>query len=110
MTTDTVAQQTAIGELRTHDHAILTVEAAVRLAAPFGIEPQVATFQDSRSEFKGVTLNGADMIPDVSRDRGVAAHVLAEQIADSFNLEYPQRVGVGSRLRVACDAVIGHLS
>lgn len=111
MTTPSITdtRMEAIRKLRTHDHAILTTEAAQELAAPFDVEPRVATFQDSRSDFKGITLYGDDMIPNVSRDRGVDAHGLAETIADSLGLEYPQCMGVGSRLRVACDAVIAHL-
>ncbi len=48
----------AITKLAEYDHAILSPEEAAAIAEPFGVEPYIATYQDSRSEFKGITLCG----------------------------------------------------
>lgn len=85
----------AIKKLKTFDHGILKTEAAQELATLFGLEVRAQTF-----------TVGEDRVADgPSNDfEGIAAHVLAEQIANSLSAEYLPMFGIGSRLRIACEA------
>jgi hypothetical protein len=92
----------AVKKLRSHDHDILKVEAARRIAASFGLkEVPIRTFEVGQD--KVWTLYGKQ------RARGVDAAELAEDIASFLRLQYPSMLGVGSRLRVACDAIENYL-
>ena len=89
---------TAIQQLRDQDHAILAPEYAATIAAPFGVTPRTESF---RGGFHRV-IGGREFT-------GVSAHVLAHLLAEAVGLvegkDYPERIGIGSQLRGACDAV-----
>ena len=94
----------AIRELAKHDHGILTPEAAQEIADPFGITVRPTTFE---------TGQGRVEAGPPGRWQGVAAHVLAHQVARSLGLvegeAYADVRGIGSQLRLACEAVERYL-
>jgi hypothetical protein len=95
----TMDKMTAITDLRLHDHAIMSVGHATKLAAPFGVQPPVRVFQE-----------GVDRVARIEGDgKGVDAAELAETIGRSMGLDWEPAMGVGTRLRRACDAVIAAL-
>lgn len=86
----------ALRELKDSEHDILYPEVAKKIAQPFGAEPPVKFFEVGRdrvAQFKG------------GRGWGVCAAELAEAIADHLQLEYEDKLGIGSRLRAACEAL-----
>ena len=94
----------AIRELAKHDHGILSPEEAQKLADPFGVKVRPTTFNVG----EGRVVSGP-----LGPWQGVGAHVLAHQIARSLGLNegeaYPDVRGIGSQLRVACQAVERYL-
>ena len=98
-------QLEAIRELREHDHCFLSPKGVKKLGEPFGVY-QTVVAQDNRSDFKGLTLNDAK---EGDSAEGLSAHTLAEMIADKLGVEYPPQHGIGSQLRVCCDAVEKYL-
>ena len=102
--TDPTNRLEAIRELAKHDHGILSPEAAQELATPFGVTVVPQTFETGQ----GRVVQGPP-----GRWTGVAAHVLAHQIAASLGLQegrdYPDVRGIGSQLRVACQSVERYL-
>ena len=90
----------AIKNLREFDHGIISQEHAQQLAEPFGVRAQGQVFKVGQDR---VVSGVAETFI------GIAAEDLAEQIALSLGQvsgkDYPRYIGVGSRLRGACDAV-----
>jgi len=106
----TLTKAEACAALSWADHQLLSPEMAEVIAKPFGVKPALGRHYDTRSEFKGLTLNGVNPVTGkefVEGDytTGIEAHILAEQIALGLGLQLPQMFGIGSRLRVACKAI-----
>jgi len=92
-------QLEAIKELREYDHCFLSPDGVREIGKPFDVfETTIA--KDTRSEFKGLTLNDAKE-GDVAE--GLPAHTLAELICKKLGVEYPAMYGIGSQLQVCCD-------
>ena len=96
----------AIKELRNYDHCLLSPEGVKELGAPFGIYETV-TVKDNRSDFKGLTLRDAK---EGETAEGLPAHELAKRICDKSGIAYIPQYGIGSQLRVCCDAMEKHLT
>ena len=91
-----MTKQEALDRLKDGDHAIFCVEDGREIAEAFGTEPPVRHYRvgfDRVERFKG------------GEGEGVDAAELACKIADSMGLDYPAMMGIGSQLRVACDAI-----
>ena len=104
----------AIKELVHFDHSFMTPEYAKKIAKSFGIKPRITKQFDQRSLFKGLTLFGINPVTkkefkEGDYAEGVAAHLLACDIADSLGVEYKVMHRIGSQLRSACEAVRKHL-
>lgn len=95
----------AVRSLREYDHCFLSPEGVKEIGEPFGIFA-TTRMKDNRSEFKGLTLNNAKE-GDVAE--GLPAHTLAEMICHKLGVEYPEMFGIGSQLRVCCDAAERYL-
>jgi len=89
-----------VDKLREYDHAFLTVEGAEYFSKPFGFAARTYVERATPNEPKGLTLNNG-----AKEARGIAAHHLAEQICDHVGVEYPEKLGRGTQLRVCCDAL-----
>ena len=96
----------AIRELSHYDHVFLSKKTVEKLCRPFGLKPITYTATDTRSQFKGLTLNGKK---EGDKAEGQDAHRLACYIADQLHVEYPDMNGIGSLLRSACGAVEDYL-
>ena len=94
-----MTEQEAIKDLRAHDHSIMSVGHATEIGNLFGVQPPVRVFTE-----------GVDRVAWVEGDgKGVDAAELAEAIGNSMGLEWEPAMGVGTRLRRACDAVLAAL-
>jgi len=95
-----MTKQEALEELFGYDHAIISEDRAMALAAPFGLT-QVPT----RDYATNPAANNGKGVFMEKEGPAVSAHELAEAIADHMGLTYPPMMGLGSRLRVACSAI-----
>lgn len=100
----------AIKELKKYDHSFLSPEGAKEIAKPFNFKPPLAIKEDTRSQFKGLTLYGIN--PKTKKEyqegdtcEGIDAHRLANAIADHLGIDYPNFFGIGSQLRGTCEAM-----
>jgi len=92
-------KMTAITDLRLHDHSILSIEYAAKIGEAFGVQPPVRLF-----------VEGEDRVAHIEGEgKGVDAAELAETIGHFMGLDWEPAMGVGTRLRRACDAVIAAL-
>ena len=99
-------QLQAIKELKKHDHCFLSPEGVEKIGEPFGVY-QIIEAKDNRSDFKGLTLNNKE---EGDMAKGLSSHTLAKMICEKLGIDYPQQHGIGSQLRVCCEAVEKHLS
>jgi hypothetical protein len=103
--TNRMSRLEAIRELAKHDHGILSPEEAQKLADPFGVTVRPVTFEVGEGRVVAGRPSG--------RWQGVGAHILAHQTARSLGLKegdaYADVRGIGSQLRVACEAVERYL-
>ena len=97
----------ALDELWSLDHAIIEVDFAKEIAAAFSvdnIESVIESADSIRAEIEG---RGGWLDGD---EPAVSAHLLAELIAEHLDPEFRSwQVGVGSRLRTACEVIKGKL-
>ena len=96
----------AIDKLAKHDHSFLTPEAVKNFTEPFGFQGSTYLATDTRSQFKGLTLDG---MKEGDQARGQNADITACEIADHLGVEYAGMFGRGSALRECCRAVKEHL-
>jgi hypothetical protein len=91
-------------------HAYLTPDAALAIAAAFGLTIRLQRMPANTGEFKGLEVAGAK---PGERIEGYAARDLAEAIAESLPDPLPRvyRIleGRGSRARAACETIRAHL-
>ena len=107
-------QLESIKELVKADHVFLSPEGVRSYTEPFGFKGRLRSLPDTRSQFKGLTLNGIN--PKTGKEYvegdtalGNDAHLVACEIADHLGIKYADMFGVGSQLRSACGAVQKHL-
>jgi hypothetical protein len=89
-----------VDELREYDHAFLTVEGAEYFTEPFGFTARTAMVRANPNDIKGLTLNNG-----AKQARGIDAVDLAKQICNHVGVDYDDKFGRGSQLRVCCDAL-----
>ena len=89
-----------VNELRKYDHIFLNEKGVERFAKPFGLVARCYEHRATPNEPKGLTLkNGAESAV------GLGAHELAMEICEHVGVEYEEKFGRGSQLRVCCDAL-----
>lgn len=98
-----------IRQLYEADHSFISKEGVRHYTEPFGFMGSTYLAKANPQDFKGLSLFDKDGNP-ISEMEGQAAHILAEEIADKLKLTYPDMLGMGSRLRVACKAILEHLN
>jgi len=105
----------SIKELVKYDHCFLSPKEAEKICKPFGIKPNLRVATDTRSQLKGLTLNGIN--PKTKKEyqegditSGIDAHYLAIQICDHLKVSYQDYFGIGSQLRECCKVVKKHLT
>lgn len=103
MTNDNLIKR--VEELKDYSHTFLSPEGVDHFLKPFGIKPSLRIAQDTRNEFKGLTLEG-----DMKEAEGADALTVAFQICDKFNLKVADFYGRGSQHDACCNAIIAHLS
>ena len=86
----------AIEKLKQLDHCFLLPETANKIASAFGCKATTRQVQDTRSQLKGLTLNGDYKEGDWAE--GVDADILAMQICKQLELNYKSYFGRGSQL------------
>ena len=98
-----------IKELSTYDHGFLTKEGVEAIVKPFGFKAKDFLYkeQDRRSEFKGLYVSEGK---EGDWWEGAEASQLAAKLCDRLGVKNADMHGIGSRLRVCCDALINHLS
>jgi hypothetical protein len=82
-----------------YDHVFMSPKGVQQFAEPFGATVKTFVHKATPNEMKGLTLKG----------EGRDAAEVAEAIADHLGCKYPEMFGRGSRLRVACEAVLAKL-
>jgi hypothetical protein len=97
-------QITATEELSTYDHAFLTTEGVEHFTKPFGFRGHTYVHKANPTEPKGLTLKDG-----ATESEGQDAARLAEEICRHLGVEYPEKFGRGSQLRVCCEALLDHL-
>lgn len=85
------------------------------MSKPFGFTPVMSKHFDTRSEFKGLTLNGINPVTgkefkEGDYAMGIEAHRLAMQLCRHLGLSFDDKFGIGSQLRVCCDSLEKSLS
>lgn len=103
---DKAKQIATITELRDdYDHCFLTEAGANHFGEPFGFVPRCSRHFANPEEPKGLTLeDGAESAI------GIAADDLAAQIATALGVQWASwKMGRGSRLRDACNAILAHI-
>jgi len=96
----------ALDALRDADHAILDVVYSEEIAEALGVPKKKVPIHIYRTTPQA--NNGKGIVMD-QEGPGVAAHSLAEEIADYYGASYPFQHGIGSRLRVAVNAIAAYL-
>jgi hypothetical protein len=96
----------AVKLLSEYDHCFIAPEGVRKIVEPFDLPNPCYEATDTRSAFKGLTLNDAKEGDSAS---GCAAHILAMRLCELEGVEYRSMHGVGSQLRSCCSALISHL-
>jgi len=101
------AQLKMVSELNRLDHGFLDETHARTICAPFGYEPELYTAQDTRDQFKGLTIPSAKK---GSYAVGVDAEDLAAQLCKHLKVEFRTFLGRGSQLAECCEQLKLHLT
>ena len=103
--------RTLIEELRNYNHCFLTPDAVEHFTSPFGFKGTTTkATSDPTGTFKGLTHydHEGKPLPAGTEREGQSAEIVAKQICDHLNVEYPRMYGRDSQLGVCCDAIEGH--
>jgi hypothetical protein len=103
-------KQKLINMLHDYHHSILTPEGAQAYCDAFGVPvPKMREYQDSRSEFKGITLDGPNT-QEGDKDRGYGGTELAEYICGCLNVKYQSYMGRGFQMQGCCTALSAYFA
>lgn len=101
----------AVEDLRGYDHVFLSEEGVNKFSERFGVKLTPAKYYENPRDPKGLTLEDG---PEVHKDKrgryamGLDAMVMAMSICDQLGVQYMDKMGRGSQLRVCCDALEAH--
>jgi hypothetical protein len=98
----------AVEDLVGCDHLFMSPEYVRAINKVFGLAENAGIYkaQDTRSEFKGLTVSGANEGDIVE---GEDADAIAARLCHALDVKYSPMNGRGSRLRECCRALEEHL-
>ena len=98
----------ALSQLEDWHHSVASPEKAYKVATALGVPRDVVPvreFEDTRSQFKGLTINGGK---EGDKVKGVDAMQLAMWICLYLDVEYESALGRGSQVKCCVKALRHH--
>lgn len=102
-------QVKTVMKLYEYDHAFISKEGVEYFTKPFGFVGTTYIAKANLQDFKGLSLFDKDGNP-ISEMEGQDASIVATEIAKQVGVKFQPMHGRGSQLRVACSAILEHLT